>query len=190
MDLERFDRWTREMFGRRPALGMLAGGFLAAAAGLPSAVGAKKRKKRCRRSGQACSRRRKCCSGRKCTAGRCCDRNGVFVTCTNECLCDENPQFCCVGQAANPQKPQCESIESAPEFCCPPESVCGDFCCDLDNVCVAGQCVCRPENKCGENGEKCCPLHHPDCECIEEQGICSLDCPSGGGSFLRVRRVR
>jgi hypothetical protein len=191
MDLDRFDRWTRRVFGRRPALGILAGGFLSAAAGLPSAADArnKKKKKRCRRTGRACRPGRRCCSGRKCVAGRCCDQNRVFVQCPNECLCAGNTEFCCVGGSADSQKPQCQDAGVAPEECCPPENVCADVCCDPLYVCdrELGECVCRSGNQCPSG---CCDLSDPDCECIEETGVCGPGCPSGGGTFLRVRRIR
>ncbi len=189
MDLVRFDRWTRRLSGRRPLLGVLAGGLLGATALQPSDARAKKKKnKRCRRSGQACSRRRKCCSGRTCTEGRCCDNDRVFVRCPNECLCAGNTQFCCVGAAGSSQEPFCQNASVAPEECCPPENVCGDLCCDPKEVCESGQCVCRPQNKCGS---ACCDPDNPDCACDQQLGVCGTgNCPSGGGTFLRVRRVR
>ena len=190
MDFERFDRWTRQMSGRRPALGVLVGGLLGVAAGLPSATDArkkKKKKKRCRGTGQACRPGLKCCSGRHCTEGRCCDNARVFVRCPNECLCAGNTQFCCVGAAGSSQEPFCQDASVAPEECCPLENVCGDLCCDPLSVCVEGACECRPENQCPN---ACCDLSDLDCACIEETGVCGPGCPSGGGSFLRVRRVR
>jgi hypothetical protein len=92
-----------------------------------------------------------------------------------------------VGEAGSPA---CQNV-TVDQFCCPAESVCGDHCCDtVKEMCdqAQGKCVCRPENQCGS---LCCDPTNPDCECDQELGVCGTgNCPSGAGSFLRVRSVR
>jgi hypothetical protein len=168
---------------------MLAGGLLGAVAGRPLVATARKNtKKRCRKTGRACSSSRQCCSGRPCTDGQCCTDDRVFVECPIGCQCGENGEFCCVGESSGmAPDPDCADSGIAPELCCPPDNVCGNVCCDLfTEACVAGECVCRPENTCG--ADNCCDLRF--CECNQQLGVCGFDCPSGGGGFLRVRRVR
>jgi hypothetical protein len=173
MDDDRFDIWIRQLAFRRSVLGMLAG----AVAGtfgwgvLPDIVAKtkkkkKRKKKRCRGTGKACASTKRCCRGRECLDGRCCPRENVFVNCPEACLCEDNKLLCCAGTSQSP--PTCPlGPDAAPAFCCPPENVCGDVCCSPDSfVCDAarGTCVCIL----------------PDI----------LDCPSGGGGFLRVRHRR
>lgn len=63
MDGPKFDSWTRRRFG------LAAGGALAALTGL-AGVGAKKKRKRCRKLGRKCKPggKRKCCGQLKCDA--------------------------------------------------------------------------------------------------------------------------
>ncbi len=70
---------------------------------------------------------------------------------------------CPAGTICRTSRRELECCFPNPEFpgdffaCCPPELICGDFCCFAPYTCLNGQCVCPPEfGTCGDYGD-CCP---------------------------------
>ena len=168
MSTDGFDAWTRDLLGRRPTLVLLLGTAIGAFGLPPSTSEAKakrKKKKRCRKSDVACAKDKQCCGKLKCVNSACCPPGRYFVNCADPCLCPDDTNVCC---AYIPDPPtNCSGPADAPQVCCAPENLCGEFCCNPDAF------------ACNHDTLKCeCVLPDP------------LDCPSGGGGFVRVRHVR
>lgn len=121
--------------------------------------------------------------------GVCCPPAQIFVKCPDVCLCEANQNFCCATSSQVPVNcPADPNI--APALCCPAADVCGDVCCDpWQEHCDAGECRCQPANQCGPH---CCDPRFFSCNVAEQRCECilpdPLDCPSGTGGFVRVRR--
>lgn len=148
--------------------------------------GRKRRRCKCKNSGQSCSEPRNCCS-ENCCNGRCCNDK---QTCENgQCVCDEIYEQC--GSACcNPLTEECRN-----GVCCTP---CGSACCNsLTQECRNGVC-CKQEGVACSRGSQCCsglckdgrckarPCQHDfDCPLFADaqdkccQGKC-VSCPSGG----------
>jgi hypothetical protein len=165
MDVDRFDSWTRDLIGRRSALGLLLGAATSVTGSASSVTEAKNKKKRCRKSDRDCTKDKQCCGKLTCADSVCCPPERYFVNCPPPCLCPDDDTVCC---AYIPDPPtNCGRPADAPQVCCAPENICGDFCCNPDAF--------------------SCNLDTQKCECILPD---PLDCPSGGGGFVRVRHVR
>jgi hypothetical protein len=105
MDGPEFDAWTRRRFG------LAAGGALAALAGIRE-IGAKKRKKRCKKLGATCKRRGK----RKCCGQLQCDATG---------FASQLPTVCCKtqGKPCGNERDCCDGLG-----CCGSPTVCSPLC--------------------------------------------------------------
>jgi hypothetical protein len=166
MDMARFDRWTRDLVDRRAALGLFVlGGFGFLGLSAPAPAKRKHKKRRCKKSERGCARSAQCCHNLECTDGLCCQPERVFISCLGDCRCDDNPEFCCADQPEPPAG--CIGPLNDPPLCCPRESICGDQC-------------CNPEWSACDRATLTCKCILPDI----------LDCPSGGGVYIRVRRLR
>ncbi len=83
-------------------------------------------------NGVCCSRLDSCLPKGASGEDVCCSPGNVFVLCPNESIQTEDGHFICV-EPADP------SVHYA-QFCCPPESLCGDFCCQ--SFVAGGTAVC------------------------------------------------
>jgi hypothetical protein len=200
VDITAFDQITKRFAtaaSRREAMRTVLGATLAGSLtllGLLPEADAKKRK----RPGKKKKRQNKgqlpppgpACPAVQFIDGVCCPTERIFVKCPDVCLCEADPDFCCATSGQLP--PNCPTgADTAPALCCPGPNVCGDVCCDpWMESCAAGQCQCNPENQCGAH---CCDPRFFACNTTTQVCDCilpnPLDCPSGSGGFLRVRRL-
>lgn len=175
MDGKMFDEFTRAASGisRRRALGLLGGAALTAGVARFDFAGAKKgkgKKKRCRKSFQACNGKKKCCKGLSCVDGTCgCPAN--TIPSAGKCI-NPDPAECAINN-------DCGINETCQSGVCVPNNFecAGDDDCDNGELCVNGECVpappeCDSDSDCGalevcQNGE--C-VFEPQCEL-------DIDCP-------------
>jgi hypothetical protein len=171
MDVARFDRWTMSFVDRRSALALfVAAGVGGLGVAAPAPARRKHRKKhtqkRCTKSERACSTDAQCCNDLTCADAVCCRSDRLVSECDEHCLCVDDENVCCAYEDQPPAA--CPGPASSPLHCCAAEDVCGDYCCNPAYF------------ACDREKLTCTICKLPD----------SNDCPSGGGVYLRVRRVR
>lgn len=201
MESERFDELIRTTFSgasRRGVLGVGIGAVAATALAIlghdPSAVDAKKNKKKRCPSNRPIKCGNGCCPS---NFSKCCDNAAAPV---NSFTCNPSDFTCCPieegGGSCDPERPQCcpatdqdpfGSCAAADDTCCPSEQ--GGGSCSADEPICCGQIECCEEGQscCGPDGE--CPPGTV-CESGEEGGCCiPEDLPISARRKASSRRV-
>src|SRR4051794_15702225 len=95
MNVDGFAAWTRDLIGRRSALGLLLGAATGVLGLASSVTEANNKKKRCRKSDRDCAKDKQCCGKLKCADSVCCPPERYFVNCLDHCLCPDDDTVCC-----------------------------------------------------------------------------------------------